>query len=128
MSLSKKSKIVLGILFIGIVAAVFVYQYSMQPPAQIEDKKVEFTGTSTELLSNVQQNAEEWQDKVVVISGKITSVGEKGFILSSQIFCQLKDSTTIKTFSTNQEISIKGRVIGYDDLLEELKLDQCIIQ
>ena len=27
----------------------------------------------------------------------------------------------------NNDVTIKGRCIGYDDLLEELKMDQCII-
>lgn len=128
MSLSKKSKIFLGLLAVIIIAVVIVYQYSMQPPKQIEDKKVDYTGTSAELLSKVQENAAEWQDKVVVITGNISSVDEKGCILSSSIFCQFKDATKLTSLSAEQEITLKGRVIGYDDLLEELKLDQCIIQ
>ena len=79
-------------------------------------------------MSKVQENAAEWQDKVVIISGKITSLDDKGFILSSSIYCQLKESSKVSTLSPEKEISLKGRVIGYDDLLEELKLDQCIIQ
>ena len=52
----------------------------MQTPKQIEDKKVDYTGTSAELLSKVQENAAEWQDKVVVITGNISSIDEKGCI------------------------------------------------
>ena len=69
-----------------------------------------------------------WQDKVVVITGAISGTDEKGVILSSSIFCQLKDATKITDLKIEQTITLKGRVIGYDDLLEELKLDQCIIQ
>lgn len=100
----------------------------MQPPAKIESKKVDFIGSSDELLSKIQQNAAEWQDKVVVISGKITDLDDKGFMLSSSIYCQLRDSLKVSSLTADQNISIKGRIIGYDDLLEELKLDQCIIQ
>jgi hypothetical protein len=128
MSLSKKSKIAFGSLAVIAIIVFAVYKYSMLPPTQIEDKKVDFTGTSQELLSKVQENAAEWQDKVVIISGKITSLDDKGFILSSSIYCQLKESSKVSTLSPEKEISLKGRVIGYDDLLEELKLDQCIIQ
>lgn len=128
MSLSKKSKIAFGSLAVIAIIVFAVYKYSMLPPTQIEDKKVDFTGTSQELLSKVQENATEWQDKVVIISGKITSLDDKGFILSSSIYCQLKESSKVSTLSPEKEVSLKGRVIGYDDLLEELKLDQCIIQ
>lgn len=128
MSLSKKSKIAFGSLAVIAIIVFAVYKYSMLPPTQIEDKKVDFTGTSQELLSKVQENAAEWQDKVVIISGKITSLDDKGFILSSSIYCQLKESSKVSTLNPEKEVSLKGRVIGYDDLLEELKLDQCIIQ
>lgn len=128
MNLSKKSKLVISIIFVITIGGFTVYKYSMKPPAKIESKKVDFTGTSEELLSKVQENATEWQDKVVIISGNITSSDEKGVILSSSIYCQLRDTLLAKTLNTNTNISLKGRVIGYDDLLEELKLDQCIIQ
>ncbi len=128
MNLSKKSKILIGIVLSITIAVYAVYKYSMQAPAKIESKKVDFTGTSDELLSKIQENAAEWQDKIVVISGEITNLDDKGFILSSSIYCQLRDTTIAKTLIQNNQISLKGRVIGYDDLLEELKLDQCIIQ
>ena len=31
------------------------------------------------------------------------------------------------SFEENLQVKIKGRVIGYDDLLEQIKLDQCTI-
>jgi hypothetical protein len=31
--------------------------------------------------------------------------------------------TTIKK---NQKVTLKGRVVGYDDLMGEIKLDQCL--
>jgi hypothetical protein len=36
--------------------------------------------------------------------------------------------TDLQKINPSNNISLKGRIIGYDDLLEELKLDQCIIQ
>ena len=128
MSLSKKSKVILGIIAIVVITVFVVYKYAMQPPTQIENKKVDFTGTSSELLNKIQENTDEWQDKVVVITGNISSIEEKGIILSSSIFCQFKNETKIPVLSADLKITLKGRVIGYDDLLEEIKLDQCIIQ
>ncbi len=128
MSLSKKSKIIIALLVTIAISVVIVYQYSMRPPTKIEAKKVDFTGTSDAFLSKVKEDFSVWQDKVVVLSGSITNNDGKGITLSSQIYCQFREDVDIKTIQNNQEIKIKGRVIGYDDLLEELKLDQCIIQ
>lgn len=128
MSLSKRSKIIIGILVVGVIAAVAVYQYSMQPPAEIESKKVDYTGTSDAFLAEVKKDFSAWQDKVVVISGNITNSDQSGVTLSNQIYCQLREDVNKTAIQENQMVKLKGRVIGYDDLLEEVKLDQCIIQ
>jgi len=128
MSLSKKSKVIIVLLLFGIVAAYAVFQYSMQPPAKIESKTVDFTGTSDEFLSKVTTDFSAWQDKVVVITGNITNSDPNGVTLSNQIFCQFREDVDKTGIKENQTITLKGRVIGYDDLLEEVKLDQCIIQ
>jgi hypothetical protein len=128
MSLSKKSKIAFGVLFIIVIAVFSVYKYSTKPPAEIEDRSVDFTGTYKELFREIEINAALWQDKIVLISGEISSLDDKGFVLSKNIYCILKEVSILKKITSKQNIIIKGRIIGYDDLLEELKLDQCIIQ
>jgi hypothetical protein len=98
----------------------------MKPPATIESKKIDFTGTAAIFIKKAQENTKDWRDKVVVLEGLVTSKDDRGITLNSQIYCQFKDQ--LKIGSANQNIKIKGRFIGYDDLLNELKLDQCIIQ
>lgn len=128
MSLSKKSKIFLVFLIVSILIGVVVFKYSMKPPEKIETKEVAFNGTSDTFLSKIQENAVIWQDKVIVLQGTITSKDEKGITLSNQIYCQFREDIDFTSLKNNDAIKLKGRVMGYDDLLEELKLDQCIIQ
>ena len=128
MNLSKKSKVIIVLLLFAVVTAYTVFQYSMQPPAKIESKKVDFTGTSDEFLAKVTTDFSAWQDKVVLITGDITNSDSNGITLSNQIYCQFREDVDKTAIAGNQSIKLKGRVIGYDDLLEEVKLDQCIIQ
>ena len=128
MNLSKKSKVFLVFLIVSILMAVVVFNYSMKPPKKIETKEVAFNGTSDTFLSKIQEDAAIWKDKVVVIEGLITSKDEKGITLSNQIYCQFREDTDFTSLNNNDTVKLKGRVMGYDDLLEELKLDQCIIQ
>ena len=129
MNLSKKSKVILSILVIIAISVFVIYKYTMRPPTKIEDRTVDFTGTSEQLLTKIQENVDAWQDKVVIISGIATAKDANGVTLSENIYCQFKDGPTkIGLRLGIQKITVKGRVIGYDDLLEELKLDQCIIQ
>ena len=128
MFLSKKNKltilVILTITFIGFLS----YEYSFKSPLKISQKKVEFIGSSVELINKIQKEGSQWHDKVVIISGKITKLDSQGIVISPNIYCQVQDSLFSKNIQPNDTISIKGRVIGYDDLFEELKLDQCLIQ
>ena len=51
----------------------------------------------------------------------------------TDIFEKMKNNASenviedLTELNIKQEVSIKGRIIGYDDLLEELKLDKTII-
>jgi len=128
MSLLKKNKlIIIFLLVLGVISFAF-YTFSMQPPTSIENRKIDFTGSADELLLKITGDTEEWQDRIVVIFGEVTSSDDKGVMLSSKIYCQLKQVTDLQKINTSNNISLKGRIIGYDNLLEELKLDQCIIQ
>ncbi|MBT4779363.1 hypothetical protein N9R11_03075 [Polaribacter sp.] len=98
----------------------------MKPPASIESRQVAFTGTAAEFSPKVQENANEWLNNIVVLEGVLTSKDENGITLNNRIYCQF--STRQKIVVAEQTLQIKGRFIGYDDLLNELKLDQCIIQ
>jgi uncharacterized protein YdeI (BOF family) len=125
MNLSKKSKFI--VLLLAVCCSGWItYAYLMKPPATIESKQVAFTGTVAAFSTRVQKNANEWLNSVVVLKGVVTSKDAHGITLNNQIYCQFRE--TQKIVAAQQTLKIKGRFIGYDDLLNELKLDQCIIQ
>lgn len=128
MSLSKKSKWFLTILIIVLVGTYAAYKYAYKPHTTIEELASDFSGTSDTFLSKVKEDFSQWNNKTVELSGIITSKEEKGITLNNTIFCQFREDMNISKLQTNQSIKLKGRVIGYDDLLDELKLDQCILK
>lgn len=115
-------------LLILLIGAYGVYQYAYQSHPTIESLATNFKGISDDFKIKIQENSEAWQNKIVELTGKVTSKDSKGITLSESIYCQFRDPLQSLKGTLNSEITIKGRVIGYDDLLEELKLDQCIIQ
>lgn len=67
-------------------------------------------------------------NKVIEISGKITQVdaASNSILINGKVYASFKKSD-FGSLNENQNIKIKGRFLGYDDLLEELKIDNCII-
>lgn len=128
MNLSKKSKWILAILILGCVAFYSVYKYAYKPHKTIESLQTDYSGTSNNFLEKIKQDATIWNNKAVELTGIITSKDDKGITLNNSIYCQFREDVDISKLKVKQNISLKGRVIGYDDLLEELKLNQCIIQ
>ncbi|WP_348718856.1 hypothetical protein [Tenacibaculum sp. 190130A14a] len=110
------------------LAAFTAYTYVYKPHKTIEELNSSYKGSSEDFLEKASSNFNEWNSKVVELTGKITGLDSEGITLNNQIFCQFKTPTLITTLNLNQNITIKGHVIGYDDLLEELKLNQCILK
>ena len=120
--------------FIALITILFlitgVYFYVMfGGKRDLESEKPSFTistdALSKEYKSNIDASNKKYLEKAVVITGKIVSVKAKEVILDNAIVCNLKNADT--SLKENLQVTIKGRVVGYDDLMEEIKLDQCFI-
>lgn len=67
----------------------------------------------------------KYLEKPVVISGVITSVSDKEVILDDVVVCGF--STADFLLKVGQDVSVKGRVVGFDDLMGSVNMDQCSI-
>lgn len=128
MTLSKKSKTFLLFLIATLIIGFGIYDYVMKPPATIESKKVDFSGTAIAFVTEVRNEPLKWTNKVVILKGAVTSKDGIGFKLDGKVFCQTKEGVDFSGLTRNQAVKIKGRFIGYDDLMDELKIDQTIFQ
>ncbi|MCX2679313.1 hypothetical protein OOZ15_05100 [Galbibacter sp. EGI 63066] len=114
------------ILLIGIaLAALFFWIY--KPHRTIESETPSYTGTAVDFaqLFNSDKNMvmDKCLNKTLVITGKLVEQNESLLILNNGIVARFSETPPIK----DSLITFKGRFIGYDELLEELKFDQCII-
>ncbi|PTX59494.1 hypothetical protein C8N46_10983 [Kordia periserrulae] len=130
MNLSKKSKIFLSILALLVVGGIAGYFYLYQSHTSINDMEIVYTGSAEEFQNKMEANADAWSkagDKVIELTGTITAKDLKGISVEGSFYFQLEDGTSTDNLQEDQKIQIKGRIIGYDDLLGELKLDKAII-
>lgn len=126
--MNKKITFLIGLIVI-VALGYFGYNYIMTGGARdIQTEKSEFTKTATDIFTEFSNNSEvatkKYLNKTVQVSGKVTTIGEDVITLDEKVSCQLQVS---KSVAVGSQIIIKGRVTGYDDLLEELKLDLCLI-
>jgi hypothetical protein len=123
--MSRKTKIIgASILLFALIGFASVYYVFNGGARNLATEATEFTVTSTTILAEFTQNPQnkKYLDKAVAISGTVTAVSPTEVTLDGSIICAL--SAPEPTIKMDQKVTIKGRVVGFDDLLGELKLDQ----
>ena len=125
--MKKKIIITLGILLVlAFVGYKYVYKSHRDIATETVSYSVAVQDVHAAFLKNDSLANAKYLDKTIVIYGKITDID-----LSNKIITV--DEKLLATFNKKlppnlklqQNIKIKGRLIGFDDLLEELKMDQC---
>ena len=127
--MSRKVKIV-GILLLAILLIGISINYAFHGGARdLATEEAEFTISSKDIIDefslDVAKANLKYSDKAISISGKVTAVSDSIVTIDNTIICNFKiPDSNIKN---DQFINVKGRLVGFDDLMGELKLDQCSI-
>jgi CTP-dependent riboflavin kinase len=127
--MSKKIKIILLSIVLAGIAGFAGFNYVMHGGARnLSNEDAAYTVSSKsitdEFSTNVDMANKKYLEKAIIIHGKVTKITGKEITIDNSIICNLKDVDA--TIQKDQTITLKGRVVGYDDLMGELKLDQCL--
>lgn len=121
----KKWFIIILICVIGFLGYKYVYQDHRNIANESSVYKITALDISNEFEINPISSENKYLNKTIEVSGKISDKNSQNMIIDDKVFCQF--SSKIQTVTNTKIITVKGRFIGYDDLLEQVKLDQCII-
>ncbi|MCB0464693.1 MAG: hypothetical protein KDC78_03310 [Aequorivita sp.] len=116
---------------VAIIAIIIGYNYLYKDHRNIESEKAQYSLTAQQI--HIEYNNDpivfqnKYLNKTIEIIGFVSEIGATEITLDDMIFCQFSKQFNQQGIKLNSKISIKGRFIGYDDLLEQLKFDQCII-
>ncbi|MBP8157432.1 MAG: hypothetical protein KAX93_03560 [Flavobacterium sp.] len=126
-----KKKVFYLLLFL-IVGAFAVYQYVYKSHRDIASEKANFTTTVQDVFTSFTENDStantKYLDKTIVIRGKISNIDYSGKIImvDEKLSARFTDKLPEK-LKLQDSIVLKGRLIGFDDLLGEIQLDQSTI-
>lgn len=119
------------ILIVIVVIAIIGYSYIYKKHRNIETEEAQYSLTAKQIHSEFSSDSRDSQNKylnkTIEILGLISEINETEITINDMVFCQFSEQLNHKELKLNSKISIKGRFIGYDDLLELIKLDQCTI-
>ena len=120
---------ILGLLAVVVIVSFFAIRYYVYNAGKrdIQSEETAFAVSSKAIVkdftSNTTASNKKYLEKPIAVSGTITSVNDKEVILDNSVNCNFLTSSN--SLKKDQKVIIKGRVVGYDDLLGEVRLDQC---
>ena len=118
---------------IFIVLLIIVYAVWNKPHKNYSNTEPNITIDSSNFINEFKTNStlatEKYLNQVILVNGNVTDRLTKSVVLNNGIVCTL-DSSSLKALGLiqiNNDVSIKGRFVGFDDLFEEIRLDHCFI-
>jgi len=124
----KKRYIIFGVLIIGLITALLVYNYVFNAEHRdIANEEAVVSISAEEIFDHFKVNealaTTTYLDKVIEMKGHITSIEDNDVVLSNGVQVSFNSQDTLK-FQKGEQITVKGRCVGYDELLELVKIDQ----
>jgi hypothetical protein len=124
-----KKKIILTVLLIT-VFGVFGYCYIWYGGARnVSAEDAVFNVSSKSIIAeydaDIDKSNAKYLEKAISINGIVSKTNPKQVIIDNTIVCDLKESDS--SIKEGQQVTLKGRVVGYDDLMGEIKLDECSV-
>lgn len=122
----------ISLLFIVMLVVGFIgYKYVYHSHKDISNTSSDFSLTVNQMVSEYTSNEnnanKKYLDKVISIQGKVSQVDSatKTMVIDNKATLLFIEIPNVKV---GDNVQIKGRFLGYDELLEELKLDQCSLE
>ncbi|KAA1244126.1 hypothetical protein [Aquimarina sp. RZ0] len=124
-------KKLLVVILILMIAAFAGYKYIYQSHRDIEGEKAAYTIEATDLIKEFSETPEitskKYLNKTMIVKGKLTEIEVNSLLLDNAAYCTFDTAHSIPESGLSEQYAIKGRCIGYDELLEVVKLDQASI-
>lgn len=125
--MNKRNYILFGIVILCLGSFYFYNNVLYKDSRNIESEESAFKMASSDLIDEFKTDPEKatakYQDKTIEINGKITEVTDSTAVLDTSIFCAFDKKVAKNNLDQNK--TIKGRCIGFDEMFNEVKLDQC---
>ena len=107
-----------------ILTAIGLYYYAYKDHRDIAVEGAVYTESAVALKDSIMQNNKAFLNQTVKVSGVVTFIDDNSITLNDALVAQF---ATVHTAQLNQQLTLKGRCIGYDDLFEVAGLDQSTI-
>jgi hypothetical protein len=125
-------KKVIVLVLIVLVFGFGTYKYLYQGHRDIAAEEANFTITVQDIYTSFTENDSlanaKYLDKTIALRGKISNIDftNKIITVDEKLSARFPDKLP-ENIKIQDSINLKGRLVGFDDLLEEIQIDQCTV-
>lgn len=128
-----KFRLGLGVALVLLSAIVVLYFYVYQSHRDIDAEKAAFETSVIELsqrfINNPDSSTVTYADQTISIYGNVTALDLKqNTITLDNKLIAIASKDEMHSAKIGELLKLKGRFIGYDELFNELRMDQCTIE
>ena len=128
-----KFRLGLGVALVLLSAIVVLCFYVYQSHRDIDAEKAAFETSVSELsqrfINNPDSSTVTYADQTISIYGNVTALDLKqNTITLDNKLIATTSKDEMNSAKMGELVKLKGRFIGYDELFNELRMDQCTIE
>ncbi|MFD2586721.1 hypothetical protein ACFSQJ_07245 [Croceitalea marina] len=119
---------VIGAIVVGLITGFVIFDKVMNAPhRQISKEVTDFVMPAEDLqfqFANSQETATtKYMDKVIETYGSVTEIGLNHIVLEDKVLVMFLEGLNQEIIEGDQ-LKIKGRCVGFDELILLVKIDQ----
>jgi regulatory protein YycI of two-component signal transduction system YycFG len=129
----KKSKVIVVFILTSILlVGIIVYYQFNKPHRNFSEESASFNLSAMELVESYQKDPalsdSLYVDQFVAVTGEIMELTDQSILLSPGVYLNLDSTQNFELLKVGQEVSLVGRVLSFDPLFEEVKMDNARIK
>lgn len=128
--MKKTILIIVVILVLGGIGAYFYVFH--KPHRDMANESAALKINAPELVDAYQHSQQEanitYLDKVVAVQGVVMEKGDHHLKLEGGVYCEMHADADISGVQEGDDVLLKGRIVGYDDLFSEVRMDNVVMQ
>jgi hypothetical protein len=134
MKISQKTRnLLLTVVVLGLIVGAWAVWYVFyKPHRDVSTEKPSYTLTSQALSDAFKSDTaayKKYADQAILVEGAVTAIEGKHLSLGN-IICSMDSASQAKlvTVKTGDQVKVQGRFTSYNDLMEEIMMDQCVFK